>query len=115
MMRATLLLVMMIALCIISAANADDSTEVEIGGSKIEIVFPSPPVESLRDLVQAWVTSSARAVTTYYGQFPVPHVRVRLRFFDGHGVRGGRTTGWNGPAISIGVGQSSDRSDFTED
>jgi hypothetical protein len=54
-------------------------------------------------------------VAAYYKQFPVSHLRIRLRFFDGHGVRGGRTTSWNGPVISIAVGQSNSSSDFSED
>jgi hypothetical protein len=42
-------------------------------------------------------------------------MRLRVRFFDGRGVRGGRTTGWDGASISIAVGRSSTASDFTED
>src|ERR1051325_1774226 len=115
MMRVTPLIVAMVVLTFVSPANADDSAELEIGGCKIQIIFSSAPAEPVRNLVSAWGTSSARAVTTYYGQFPVSQLRIRLRFFDGRGVRGGRTTGWNGPMISIGVGQSSSASDFTED
>jgi hypothetical protein len=51
----------------------------------------------------------------YYGQFPASDLRVKVRLFDGRGVRGGRTTGWNGPVISIAVGLSCNESDFAED
>jgi hypothetical protein len=61
------------------------------------------------------VTSSARAVTVYYEQFPVSYLQLRLRVFEGHGVRGGRTTGWHGAAIAIAVGRLSTASDFNED
>ena len=77
--------------------------------------FSSTPAEPLRKLVLGWVASSARAVTVYYEQFPVSHLQIRVRFFEGRGVRGGRTTGWDGPSIAIAVGRASSASDFTED
>ena len=102
-------------LLFVSRTVAQDLAQLEIGGGKIEITFSSAPAEPLRKLVLGWVTSSARAVAVYYEQFPVSHLQVRLRFFEGRGVREGRTTGLDGPAISMAVGRSSSASDFTED
>jgi hypothetical protein len=99
----------------VSATVAQGDAHLEIGGGKIEVIFASTPAEPLRPLLLDWVTSSARAVTVYYGQFPVSRLRLRVRFFEGRGVRGGRTTGWNGASISIAVGRASTTSDFAGD
>jgi hypothetical protein len=96
-------------------AVAQGDAHLEIGGGKVEVIFASAPAEPLRPLLLDWVTSSARAVTVYYGQFPVSRLQLRVRFFDGRGVRGGRTTGWDGASISIAVGRASTTSDFTGD
>jgi len=114
-MRGVVLSLAMLVLPFVVRASPEDNAELEIGGSRIEVTFSSIPAESMRTLALGWVTSSARAVSAYYGQFPVSQLRIRLRFFDGSGVRGGRTTGWNGPVISIGLGKSSAPSDFRED
>jgi hypothetical protein len=105
------------ALCLLCAARsaAQDQDSLEIGGGKIEFVFSSTPAEPFRKLVLEWITSSARAVTVYYEQFPVSHLQIRVRVFEGRGVRGGRTTGWGGASIDIAVGRESTLSDFTED
>jgi hypothetical protein len=115
MRRVVPLILAMIWLASGSRTTAQDDAQLEIGGGKIDVIFSSAPAEPLRDLVLRWVASCARAVTVYYEQFPVSHLQIRLRFFEGHGVRGGRTTGWDGPAIAIAVGWSSSASDFTED
>ena len=115
MRRTALLLFATIMLVLDSRSLAEENPELAIGGAKIEVTFSSAPEETLRNLVLAWVTSSARAVTAYYKQFPVSHLRIRLRFFDGQGVRGGRTTAWNGPVISIAIGNSSSSADFSAD
>jgi hypothetical protein len=114
-MRAAPLIFAMIWLSFVSRTSAQDNAQLEIGGGKIDITFSSPPAEPLRELILRWVTSSARAVTAYYEQFPLPHLQMRIRFFEGRGVRGGRTTGWDGAAIGIAVGRSSSASDFIED
>src|SRR5436190_9258671 len=115
MRGGVLLILATIWLSFVSRTAAQDSAQLEIGGGKIDVIFSSTPDESLRRLVLGWVTSAARAVTVYYEQFPVSHLQIRLRFFEGRGVRGGRTTGWNGPAIAIAAGRASSASDFTED
>lgn len=62
-----------------------------------------------------WVSAAARAVTVYYDHFPVTHVLIRVRFFDGHGVRSGQTFGWKGALIKIAAGQSNTAGDFARD
>ena len=114
-MRVVPLILPMIWLWFAPRTTAQDSAQLEIGGGKIDVIFSSAPAEPLRRLVLGWVASSARAVTVYYDQFPVSHLQIQLRFFEGSGVRGGRTTSWAGPAIAIAAGRASSASDFTED
>jgi hypothetical protein len=115
MMRVILLILGMAWLSFADRSFGQDTAQIEIGGGKIDVVFSSTPDEPLRKLVLDWVASSARAVTVYYGKSPVSHLQLRLRLFEGRGVRGGRTTGWNGASITIAVGRASNASDFTED
>jgi hypothetical protein len=114
-MRVALLVVLMVGLSFVSPTAAQDNAQLDIDGGKIDVDFSSAPAEPLRKLVLGWVALSARAVTVYYQQFPVSNLHVRLRFFDGRGVRGGRTTGWDGASISIAVGRSSTAQDFNQD
>jgi hypothetical protein len=115
MMRVVPSILAMIWLSFVHLTAAQDQAQLEIGGGKIDVAFSSAPAEPLRKLVLGWVTTSARAVTAYYEQFPVSHLQLRLRFFEGRGVRGGRTTGWDDPAIAIAVGRLSTASDFNGD
>src|ERR1043166_6975274 len=115
MKRVIPLIVAVSSLLHATRAGAQDKDQLDIGGGRIDVIFSSAPAAPLRKLILAWVASSARAVTVYYEQFPVSHLQLRVRFFDGHGVRGGRTTGWDGALISIAVGRSSTAADFSED
>jgi hypothetical protein len=99
----------------LSRALAQSDAQLEIGGGKIDIVFTSVPGEPLRPLVVHWVISSARAVTVYYEQFPVALVQIRIRFYEGRGVRSGHTFGEHGSLIAISVGRSSTVADFADD
>ncbi len=115
MRRGLALILVMIRLASTSCAEAQNAELLQIGGGKIEVAFASAPSEAQRKLVLELVSSSARAVTVYYEQFPVAHVLIRVRFFDGRGVRSGQTFGWNGALITIAVGRSSTAADFARD
>jgi hypothetical protein len=88
---------------------------LEIGGGRIDLVFAAAPEEKLHKLVRNWVQSCAHAVTVYYRTFPVDRVLIRIRLFDGHGVRSGQTFGNDGAFIKIAVGRSSTPADFADD
>ena len=115
MMRIFPFILAMIWLSVASRIAAQDKAQLEIGDGRIDVAFSSTPTEPLRTLVLGWVTSSARAVTVYDERFPVSHLQLKIRFFEGRGVHGGRTTGWNGAKIAIAVGRSSTSADFADD
>jgi hypothetical protein len=89
---------------------------IEIGGGRIEIVFPEGDSDFPRALTQKWVVTAARAVTKYYGRFPVSHVSVRIRAVEGNRIGSGKTFGTrSGGMITVSVGRSASAADFHAD
>ena len=98
-----------------AAATAQRNAQLVVANSKIDLVFTSNPPEPLRPVVLDWVSAAARAVTTYYGQFPVAHVEIRVSLHDGHGAESGKTFGSDGAVITVSVGRSSTASDLARE
>jgi hypothetical protein len=98
-----------------AAVNAQDSAQLKIGGGTIDVTFDRTPSEDLRKLVLDWVATAARAVSTYYTKYPVPHVVIAVNLHDGRGVDSGRAFGWEHAHISISVGLATTAADFTDD
>jgi len=89
---------------------------LHVGGGEISIEILDGPFSVGTDALVNWIETGARAVTAYYGKFPVPRVRVAVNAFDGDGVRSGTTDGRNGEAtISISVGRSTTARQLQED
>jgi hypothetical protein len=116
MMRLLLLVVFFVGVAAASpAAHAAPDEKISVGGGTIEITFVTPPDGARRQLLLDWVTASARAVSLYFGQFPVPQVALRIDAFPGRGVRGGHASGWRGPRILITAGAANSARDFAAD
>ncbi|HTV07033.1 MAG TPA: hypothetical protein VME86_16815 [Acidobacteriaceae bacterium] len=85
------------------------SRTIESGGARIQLDFSPGTLDLASSDIVAWVERAARAVTVYYGHFPVPRERIIVVFVPGQsGVFGGTT--WGGvdgfPAFTqIHVGQ----------
>ena len=62
-----------------------------------------------------WVKQSARAVTTYYGRFPVAQVGVRIRSKAGTGISNATTWGGPPPFTRISVGQQVSEAELEDD
>jgi hypothetical protein len=62
-----------------------------------------------------WVTRSARAVTAYFGQFPVAQARVRITVSDRGRVSGGMSFGEGGAHCRISVGRHATLEDLLDD
>jgi hypothetical protein len=114
MMRPSALLFLTI-LALVRPSHAQDTGTLEINGGRIELNFTSSPTPELRKLVLDWISTAARAVAGYYEKFPVSELRLRINIFDGRGVRGGQTFGWNGARIRIAVGNANTAADFADD
>lgn len=91
------------------------TTNIRLGNATIRLGFaPSELKLPTADIV-SWIEASARAVTTYYGRFPVATLRLLLVPVEAAGVRGGTTWGYRGAAIRLRIGRDSDRPGLKRD
>lgn len=98
------------------ARSATKVDSLEIGGGQIEILIGSGSCDvSTQDFLQ-WVATAARAVTSYFGKFPVAHVRVEIELVEGkQGVLRGTSFGEQGALSRMAVGQHSTVADLQND
>jgi len=82
-------------------------TNIELSGGTIRVAFAPGDIALPREKVLDWIRMSARAVSTYYGRFPVSSLRLLLVPVDGARIRGGTTWGYRGAAIRIPLGRDS--------
>ncbi|MDW4809900.1 hypothetical protein NQ359_23730, partial [Escherichia coli] len=80
-------------------------TDLEVGGATIHVGFAPGEMALPKEKILDWVKTSARAVSTYYGHFPVQSLRLLLVPVDGPRVRGGTTWGYRGAAIRVLIGR----------
>jgi hypothetical protein len=85
------------------------------GGASIEVTFESQNFDLPQSALLDWVKEAARAVTAYYGRFPVPQARLRISARGGRGVEDGRSDSDDGPWSSIEVGSHSTVDDLNRD
>jgi hypothetical protein len=95
------------------------SRTISVGGASIQIDFSDGAVDLSHDAILQWIKNAARAVSTYYGRFPVQRERILVEFVeDRSGVGGGTTWGDVAglPAFTrIHVGQHSTQQDLDDD
>ena len=90
-------------------------TDLEIGGGTIHVGFAPGEMSLPREKVLDWVRMSAKAVTAYYGRFPVEQLRLLLVPVDGARIRGGTTWGYRGAAIRVLLGRDASENDLRRD
>src|SRR5437762_10214256 len=89
---------------------------MEVGGGTIDVLLPETAPNGLgTDRLLEWVQASARAVTAYFGRFPVAAVRLRVQAGSGRTIGSGVTFGGPSPHIRIRVGASATDSDLRDD
>jgi hypothetical protein len=98
-----------------AALRAQPHTPLLQGGGQIDVVFADGAAGLDRSRVINWIRTSAQAVTTYFGRFPVARVGILVIANDGDGISSGATYGFDGSAIRIGVGRAADDAVFTDD
>jgi hypothetical protein len=86
------------------ARAAPDTATLQAGGATLDLRFTGGAAPDVRQAALDWAGRAAKAVTVYYGQFPVP--RVRVDFEVGGRPGSGRTWGDDVPRIRIGIGRS---------
>ncbi len=89
---------------------------IEIGGSTVRIEFAPGDLDLPVTKLIAWVSAAARAVTDYYGRFPVREARILIvPVADRQGVLNGTSWGTRPAATRIYVGQLTDDDDLKND
>ncbi len=104
-MRSSVLLALLVLLVLMAgraAGAASHRRTLALAGGTLDVTLPSGLALS-DDSVMAWVRTSARAVVTYYGRFPVAHARLLIRAGEGDGVGGGSTFPTLQSFITVGV------------
>jgi hypothetical protein len=95
--------------------RAETSFTVETASAKIDATVTGDARKVSDWQLKQWVQKAAEAVVAYYGRFPVPHVTLQIRSFDGRGVRGGQTFSRYGGFIRIAVGAQTTPEDLNSD
>jgi hypothetical protein len=115
-LRKTVAAFVVVLMCAGFAAHAESQNEVNLtlGQAKINVLFLSAAPEKIQQRVMDWISNSVRAVATYYGQFPVSRLEIRVGFFEGNGFRGGKSFQEQG-LITIAVGLSTEQFQFDHD
>ncbi len=90
-------------------------TDIDIDGGVVHVAFAPGDIALPKDRILDWVRASARAVSTYYGRFPVTSLKLLLVPVDGRRVRGGTTWGYRGAAIRVLLGRDSSEEDLRQD
>ena len=100
-----------------SAARSQDApVRVEMGGGVIEVTFGEGQFDLPRQKIVDWVALCARAVSSYFGRYPVSHASLEIQMAQGRrGVSGGVTYGDGGARTRIRVGQHSTEDDLKRD
>ena len=77
-----------------------------IGGGAIDVAIEDGPLDVSRAELLAWISNAARAVTAYFGRFPVAHYRIVIEPVAGRsGVLSGTTWATGGAHSRIHLGE----------
>ena len=89
---------------------------IEIGGSTVRIEFAPGALDLPATKLIAWVSAAARAVTDYYGRFPIREARILIVPVENReGVLNGTSWGTRPAFTRIYVGQLTDDDDLKND
>ncbi len=85
-------------------------------GSTIEVSFEGDTGAVSREELLNWIKRATTAVCTYYGKYPVAHVKLEVHVRGGAGVHGGTTYPADGGGlITISVGSGTTVSQLNSD
>lgn len=91
------------------------AVRLKVGGAVLEITFESGQLDPRQAALLDWVRQAARAVSAYYGRFPVPAARVRIFGSERPGVSHGTSYGNDGVWCRISVGRGTPSEDLNRD
>ena len=91
------------------------TTPIAVGGGTLNVGFAPGEFALPRSALMAWLEKSAKAVSVYFGKFPVASAKVLIVPASGSGVQRGTTFGYRGAAIRLAVGSDSTEADLADD
>lgn len=91
------------------------TTPINFGGGTLNVGFAPGELALPRSAFKAWLEKSAKAVSVYFGKFPVTSARILIVPVPGRGVQGGTTFGYRGAAIRLVVGSDVTEADLADD
>jgi hypothetical protein len=91
------------------------STSIEAGGGTLNIAFAPGELTLPREKLLGWIEKSAKAVSVYFGKFPVASARVLIVPVPGSDVQNGTTFGYRGAAIRLVVGSDVTEAELDDD
>lgn len=99
------------------AHSQDTPTVLHAGGATIEVTFSSDQFDLPRQALLDWIQLAARAVTGYFGRFPVRHASLQIVMATGRRRRGvnGVTYGDGGARSRITIDQHAAAQDLQRD
>jgi hypothetical protein len=90
-------------------------TDLDVPSGVIHVAFATGELALPKEEILQWVAASAKAVSTYYGRFPVKSLKLLFVPVEGARVRGGTTWGYRGAAIRIPLGRESTMDNLKRD
>lgn len=98
-----------------AALRSQPGQQLRVGGGTITVVFANGAPGLARDPVLAWVRTAAKALTAYFGRYPVSNYGLLIIAGPGDRVGHGTTFGYAGSATRIHVGVAAGREAFDRD
>jgi hypothetical protein len=90
-------------------------TDFDVPSGVVHVGFAPGDIALPREKVLDWIKTSAKAVSTYYGRFPVSSLKLLMVPVNGPRVRGGTTWGYRGAAIRVLLGRDASEEDLRRD
>jgi len=91
------------------------TTPLQVDGGTLNVAFAPAEIALPRAAIMDWLETSSKAVTTYFGKFPVASARVLIVPAPGRGVQSGTSFGYRGAAIRLIVGSEATEADLAQD
>ena len=91
------------------------TTPIAIGGATLNVGFAPGKFALPRSALIAWLETSAKAVSVYFGRFPVGSARILIVPVPGGEVQGGASFGYRGAAIRLLVGSDVTEAELADD
>ena len=117
MRRAVIAVVSLLLVGAAGAADPPPARRFQLATSEatLDVTIEAGELALADAAISSWIATSARAVTAYYGNFPVKEVRVTVHPGNGRRVGGGVTHGGRRPRIDIDVGRTATREALDRD